>query len=467
MTSASAKTLSTSLHAPAGPVPRGESARAGRVRYLILAMVFLVTTLNYADRATLSITGPMMRGEFGLTPVQMGFVFSAFSWSYMLVQIPGGWLLDRYGPRRVYAASIFLWSLFTLLQAGVGLLGGVGLAVASLFLMRFLVGLAEAPAFPANAKIVSAWFPTQERGTASAIFNAGQYCAAVLFTPLMAGITHLLGWRSVYGFMGAGGIVMSLLWLAVVRSPARHRWVNAAELQHIEAGGGLIQMDEGGAGATGRPRRSAGETWRQVRQLLGNRMLIGINIGQFSINVLTYFFLTWFPLYLVQERHMSILQAGFMVSLPAVFGFVGGVLGGVVSDFMLRRGCSLTLARKTPIVLGMFMSASVIACNYVQADALVIALMSLSFFGKGFGAFGWAVMADVAPKEVMGLAGGIFNMFGAVAGVVTPIVIGYILQGTGHFAGAMWFVGINGLITVLAYLFIVQKIERIELQPAG
>jgi sugar phosphate permease len=223
-------------------------------------------------------------------------------------------------------------------------------------------------------------------------------------------------------------------------------------------------MDEEGAARPVQEKQPLGQTWQQAKELLCNRMLIGINIGQFSINVLTYFFLTWFPLYLVQERHMSILKAGFMVSLPAICGFIGGVMGGVVSDFMLRRGCSLTLARKTPIVVGMFLSASVIACNYVDVDWMIIALMSLSFFGKGFGAFGWAVMADVAPRNVMGLAGGIFNMFGAVAGIVTPIVIGYILQGTGNFSGAMWFVGINGLITVFAYLFIVQKIERLELR---
>jgi ACS family glucarate transporter-like MFS transporter/ACS family D-galactonate transporter-like MFS transporter len=191
-------------------------------------------------------------------------------------------------------------------------------------------------------------------------------------------------------------------------------------------------------------------------------MLLGINIGQFSINVLTYFFLTWFPVYLVQQRHMSILRAGFMVSLPALCGFFGGILGGVLSDSLLKRGCSLTVARKTPIVAGMLLSMSMITCNYIDTDWIIVCLMALSFFGKGLGALGWAVMADVAPKQAIGLAGSLFNSFGAVAGIVTPIAIGYILAASGSFDGALLFVGANALVTIFAYLVIVQDIKRVE-----
>ena len=322
--------------------------------------------------------------------------------------------------------------------------------------------MAEAPAFPANAKVVASWFPTQERGTASAIFNAAQYFAAVVFTPLMAWMTHLFGWHYVYLTMGGVGILLALVWLKFMQSPAAHPGVSRAELDHIEQGGGLIHMGErGGPTAAALPK---GQTAFYMKQLLTNRMLCGIYLGQFSINVLTYFFLSGFPVYLVQERHMSILKAGFMVSLPAICGFVGGVLGGVVSDFMIRKGCSLALARKTPIVAGMLMSVSMILCNYVSADWMIVSIMALAFFGKGFGAFGWAVMADVAPREVIGLAGSIFNTFGAVAGIVTPIVIGYIPAATGSFAGALVFVAFNALVTVFAYLVIVKDIKRIELK---
>jgi D-galactonate transporter len=435
-------------------------AKRTNVRYLILLMIFVITTLNYADRATLSITGSAMRSEFGFDAIRMGYIFSAFSWAYVLSQLPAGWLLDRFGARRMYAASIFLWSLFTLLQSSIGLAGSAGAAVIALFVLRFAMGMAEAPAFPANAKVVASWFPTAERGTASAIFNSAQYFAAVIFTPLMAWITHSFGWQNVYLVMGVTGIVLALTWLKVMKSPSDHPRVSKAELEHIENGGGLIHPQRKTAYADA----SQPGTWFYVRQLMSNRMLLGVYLAQYCINVLTYFFLTWFPIYLVQARGMTILQAGLTASLPAICGFTGGVLGGVFSDTLIRRGHSLTIARKVPIVCGMLLSVCIIGCNYVTTDWVVVALMSLAFFGKGIGALGWAVVADTSPKEAIGLSGSIFNMFGNVAGIVTPIVIGYLVATTGSFNGALVFVGINALLTVFSYLVIVKKIERVELR---
>jgi len=208
------------------------------------------------------------------------------------------------------------------------------------------------------------------------------------------------------------------------------------------------------------------DTWACIKELLGNRMLLGVYIGQYCITTLTYFFLTWFPVYLVQERGMSILKAGFVASLPAICGFLGGIAGGWLSDRLLKRGYSLSVSRKTPIVIGMLMSMSMIACNYISTDMLVVALMSLAFFGKGVGALGWAVVSDTSPKEAGGLSGGIFNTFGNAAGITTPIVIGYIVQGTGSFAGALVFVGANAALAIVSYLFIVGEIKRVTLRKS-
>ncbi|SAK45403.1 d-galactonate transporter [Caballeronia calidae] len=433
-----------------------------KVRYLILLLIFVITTFNYADRATLSVTGSAMRAEFGFDAIRMGYIFSAFSWAYVLSQVPAGWLLDRFGARRVYAASIFLWSLFTLLQSSIGLLGSAATAVTALFVLRFAMGAAEAPAFPANAKVVASWFPTKERGTASAIFNSAQYFAAVVFTPLMAWLTHAFGWHHVYIVMGVAGLLLALTWLSVMKNPVDHPRVNKQELEYIEEGGGLVHGHQRAGGASRASGNRVG--WPVVKQLLTNRMLLGVYLAQYCINVLTYFFLTWFPIYLVQARHMTILQAGFVASLPAICGFTGGVLGGVISDGLIRRGKSLTVARKVPIVGGMLLSSCIIGCNYVDTDWVVVALMSLAFFGKGIGALGWAVVADTSPKEAIGLSGSIFNMFGNVAGIVTPIVIGYLVAQSGSFNGALAFVGINALITVFSYLVIVKDIKRVELR---
>ncbi len=451
-------------------------ARRTRIRYGIVAMLFLVTAINYADRATLSMAGTSMAKGLGLDAVAMGFIFSAFGWSYVIGQLPGGWLLDRFGSKRVYAASIFIWSLFTVLQGTVSFLS-VSVAITTLFALRFLVGLAEAPSFPANGRIVASWFPAAERGTASAIFNSAQYFATVLFAPIMGWVTHRFGWPYVFYFMGAVGIVTSLVWMKTVHSPKDHPRISRAELDHIKEGGALVDMDgpkkEGAAlepsvpaSAQATAAQSANEApkWSYVKQLLSNRMLLGVYIGQYCITTLTYFFLTWFPVYLVKERGMSILNAGFVAALPAVCGFIGGVLGGIFSDFLIRKGCSLTVARKVPIVVGMLLSTSMIACNYVDSSAVVVAIMAFAFFGKGLGALGWAVVADTSPKQIAGLSGGMFNTFGNIAAITTPIIIGYIVKATGSFSGALVFVACNALIAVVSYLLIVGEIKRVELK---
>ena len=194
-------------------------------------------------------------------------------------------------------------------------------------------------------------------------------------------------------------------------------------------------------------------------------MMVGIYLGQYCINALTYFFITWFPVYLVQARGMSILKAGMVASIPAICGFLGGVLGGIISDWLMRKTGSLNIARKTPIVLGMLLSISMVVCNYVDTEWVVVFFMALAFFGKGIGALGWAVMADTAPKEISGLSGGLFNMFGNISGIVTPVVIGYIIATTGSYNGALIYVCIHAFVAVMSYLVLVRDIKRIELKP--
>jgi MFS transporter, ACS family, glucarate transporter len=434
--------------------------RRSRVRLFIVTMLFLVTTVNYADRATLSIAGSALSKELGLDAIAMGYVFSAFGWSYVIAQVPGGWLLDRFGSRWVYAFSIMIWSLFTMMQGWIGFFSGAS-AVVVLFALRFLVGFAEAPSFPANARIVAAWFPGNERGTASAFFNSGQYFATVMFAPLMGWIAHDFGWRYVFYVMGIIGIIVGIAWIKTVYAPKDHPGINEAEFDYIKEGGALVDLDAPGAKAA-----EDGPKWSYIGQLLSNRMMLGVYLGQYCINTLTYFFLTWFPVYLVKERGLSILQAGFVATLPALCGFIGGVLGGVISDAILRRTGSLTLARKIPIVGGMLLSMSIIGCNHVDTHALVVGFMALAFFGKGIGALGWAVVSDTSPKEAGGVSGGLFNTCGNLSSITTPIIIGYIVAATGSFNGALVFVGLNALLAAAAYLIIVGKIERVQLKTA-
>ena len=442
----------------ASAIPAAAVGRRTNVRWLIVAMLFVVTAVNYADRATIAITGPVFSHELGFDARQMGFIFSAFGWAYVVAQLPGGWFLDRYGSKRVYAASLFIWSLFTIAQGFVGFLTGF-VAFSTFFALRFCLGAAESPSFPGNSRVVAAWFPRQERATAAAIFNSAQYFATVIFAPLMGWITFAFSWHWVFVVMGGLGILLAFVWLKLVANPSEHPWANKQEVDYIAAGGGLVDID-----AVQTKKDATGSKWSYNLQLFQSRMMVGIMLGQFCINALTFFFISWFPVYLVQARHMTILKAGFVASLPAICGFLGGILGGIFSDWLLRRGYSLAVARKTPIVLGMTTAVSMIICNYTSSDVLVVALMALAFFGKGMGALGWAVMADAAPKEITGLAGGVFNMCGNISSITTPIIIGYIIFYTGSFNMALVFIAANAVVAALSYLVIVKDIKRMQLK---
>jgi ACS family glucarate transporter-like MFS transporter len=434
----------------------GKGRRRTRVRFLILLLIFLLTTINYADRSTFSIAGDAAQADLGLSPVQMGYILSAFAWAYVLGQIPGGALLDRFGTKLIYALAIAVWSFFTLTQGFSGFLTG-GAIFAGLFAMRFAVGLAESPSFPGNARLVAAWFPGSERGFASAVFNSAQYFSLVVFAPLMGWLVHTYDWHSVFFVMGGLGLIAAVVFWKLIHSPVEHPAISQAELDYIEAGGGLIRMEE-------KVVKKSAFTWANVKQVLSSRMLIGVFIGQYGINVLTYFFVTWFPIYLVQERGLNIMQAGFAAAAPALCGFVGGVLGGAISDWLLKRTGSLTIARKTPLLIGMLLSALIIVCAYVDSSTIVLVLMAVAFFGKGIASLGWAVVSDTSPKELVGVTGGIFNTFGNSAGIVTPIVIGYIVGATGSFDLGLWFVGLHCILVIAAYFLITGKIERLTLR---
>ena len=432
---------------------------ATHVRYLILLMLFVASTFSYGDRVVLSISAVSLVRDLRLDPLRLGYLFSGFAWAYAAAQLPAGGMLDRFGSKRVYGISIICWSVCALLSGLSGYLPAIA-AFYTLLGLRLLSGLAQSPVFPGNGRIVAAWFPTAERGRASAVFNSSQYFSLVFFAPIMGWFVRLWGWKECFWFAGAVGLALSAIWFKVVYSVRTHPRISEAEIDTIERGGGLVSLDSSG--------RSCANalTWATVRWLLGRRMLVGVYLGQFCITTLTWFFLTWFPVYLSRARHLPIVAVGFLAAIPALCGFAGGILGGVVSDWLLKAGRTLTFARKAPSVAGMALAMSMVACNYVDTRLAVMALMSLAFFGKGFGALGWTVISDTSPKGLVGVNGGLFNLIGNLAGVTTPIIIGYLVKSTGSFQDALIFVAATALMAIVAYLPIVGEIRRLD-APAG
>lgn len=434
------------------------TSRQTRIRYLIVAMLFLASSFSYGDRVILSIVGVALSKDMHLNALKLGYLLSAFSWAYVVMQLPAGGLLDRYGSKRVYGYSIIGWSICALFAGFTGYLP-LTVAFASLFFLRLLSGAVQSPIFPGNGRIVAAWFPAAERGRASAIFNSSQYFALVFFGPLMGWLVTKRNWEACFWLGGVMSLLLSALWFRMVYSVKDHPRISQMEIEHIETGGGLTSMDSGTA------KRASTLTWSGVKLLLSNRMLVGIYLGQYCITALTWFFLTWFPIYLSQARHMSMQKVGFLSALPAMCGVVGGILGGVASDALLKKTKSLSIARKTPIVAGMLCSLTMIGCNYTNSSVVVVALMALAFFGKGFGALGWTVISDVSPRNMIGLNGGLFNLIGNTAGITTPIIIGYIREKTGSFEMALVYVGFMALTAILSYVLLVGEIQRVEFTP--
>ncbi|SDJ63936.1 MFS transporter, ACS family, glucarate transporter [Actinopolyspora mzabensis] len=462
-------------------------------RLLVLGLLFVITAVIYAGRGSLSITGDDMAADLGFSTVQLGYVFSAFGWSYVLAQLPGGILLDRFGARRVYTASIVLWTLATAAISLVGLLTtSVLVALAAVFLLRLLLGAFESPALPANARVVTMWFPTAERGWATAVFTSAQYLATAMFAPLMGWVTHEFGWRWVFVLLGVCGVVLAASWTRWMRSPTRHPRVSSAELAHMESGGALTGLDDplsrldatversrtangsgpaavesadrsstGSGGTEPRPARLDRGT---VRRILSARPLWGVYVTQYAINALTYFFITWLPVYLVRARGLSLLETGFTAAIPALSGLLGGLLGGWLSDRLIRRGHSLTAARKTPSVIGMSLVLLLVLCTLTDSTGLILTILAIAFFGKGLGALGWAITTDIAPPRAASFVGGTMNAVGNAAGIVTPVVIGYTLSVTGSFDAALWFVGAHGLLALCGF-GIMGEIHRIRLEP--
>ena len=422
------------------------ATKASRVRFGILALISVGTVINYLDRAVLGVAAPALTKELGLSAAVMGVVFSAFSWTYAAAQIPGGILLDRFGTRIIYFLSVSLWSAFTLLQ---GFVSGV----ISLMTCRLGLGVAEAPCFPANSRVLSSWFPRHERARANSVYAVGQYFGLAFMSPLLFWIVSQFGWRSLFILAGAAGLLFSLVWVKTYVEPHESRGVNGLELEYIKAGGGLAQQKAG-----------TPFSWRNMGQLMRKRQVIGAAIGQFAGNCTLVFFLTWFPSYLATERHMEWLKVGFFAVMPYMAASAGVLLGGWLSDRLLKRTGNANLGRKLPIVGGLLLASTIVGANYVDSNVAVIAIMSVAFFGQGAVNLGWTLITDVAPKQLVGLTGGLFNLCTNLAGIVTPIVIGIIVDRTGSFVGALAFISALALLGVVAYIFILGDVRRVEME---
>lgn len=424
--------------------------RRTHVRWFpVLALVFIATLINYLDRAVFSIARPLFVKDLDISPIVAGAIGSAFSWSYALAQVPGGAVLDRFGTRLVYFVSIIAWSVTTVFQ---GLVGSVSAFIG----LRVALGLFETPCFPANSRVLNSWFPQHERARANSIYAIGIGAGLAFFLVPLFWIAEHYTWRGLFVAAGGSGLVFGFIWYAVYREPLESRQVNQAELDYIAAGGGFAKEK----------LAQTPISWANFLRVAKLRPIVIISIAQFCGTTVLTFFLIDFVNYLATQRQMPWIKLGIFVSFPYMAAGVGGVVAGFVADRIIQRGGSITLARKLPVALGLALSSSLILANWVPAgsDILVVLIMSIAFFGQGMSNLGWTVLTDMAPKDMVGLAGGFFNMITNFAGILTPLILGIILQLTGSYFYSLIYVGIVPLIGSALYVFALGEVKRLEVR---
>ena len=417
-----------------------------KVRWVVAGLMWSAIAINYIDRTVLSAAAPHLQSEFHLGAMEMGIVMSAFFWSYALLQLPAGMLADRFGQKIVLGMAVFWWSLAT---AVTGLASGFK----SLVALRVMLGVGEAGSYPSNAGIATRWFPRQERATVAGIFDSGSKLGGAIALPLIAWLLAVFDWKVTFAITGALGLVWCVVWVVVFKnSPADHRRVSASELAYIRA-------DEEA------PRQNGAELadvpWYR---LFAHRNIWAMCIGFFMINYNSYFFITWLPTYLVKERGMSMMEMGFMASLPLILSMVVEIFAGWASDRVYASGrLSLTATRKLFLIIGLLMASSIGFAAFAASPLVAVALLCVAKSGTTVAASQvWALPGDVAPRNMVSRVAGIQNTVSNMGGVVGPVVTGAIVGSTGSFVAALLFSSALIVIAMLNYLFLLGKVEPIQ-----
>ena len=401
-----------------------------------LAMLVLAGCVNYIDRATLAVANPLIRHDMGLSIADMGYLLSAFLWSYAFAQLPTGAMVDRLGPRLLLTLGLSLWSLAQLL-------GGFVQSFGQFFGARILLGIGEAPQFPTGARVARDWFNPRDRGLATGVFNCASTLGTAIAVPLLTILMLTFGWRWMFGIMGIAGLLVAALWYTVYRNP-----------QDID----LTASENAYRTQGDPPGQRTKVTFAEWKQLFRFRTTWGMILGYFGCIYLTWIYTAWLPGYLEIERHMSVKYTGWAASIPFACGVVGGVLGGYLADILVRRGVSPMRSRKYPAAIALLgTSACTLAAAYVESNTLAIAFISASLFLVYItSTCAWALSSVAAPTNCTASIGAMQNFGGYLGGALAPTVTGLIVQGTGSFVGALVVGSAIGVVSAACYMFVVK-----------
>jgi sugar phosphate permease len=412
-----------------------KTARLKKIQTTAVVLLVFSGLINYLDRSTLSIANSAVSAEMKLSASEMGLLLSAFSLPYALAQLPMGVLLDRMGARFTLGFGMLLWSIAQLA-------GGFVRGVNQFFAARLLLGVGEAPQFPAGAKVFSDWFAVKERGRPTGIFVASTTIAPALAPPVLTALMFAFGWRGMFIIMGVLGIVIAIAWYAIYRD-RRDVALTAEEIAWLE---------------DGKPADDRSMTAAEWRSLFKQRTTWGMLLGFMGVIYMVWLYLTWLPAYLEKERGLPLATAGWVMIIPYLAGTFGQLSSGIVADKLLARGLAPITSRKWPICIGLvFAAAFTIPAAYTPSLVWAIVFISLAMYFVNLASGGaWALASVAAPRRLVASLGSLQNFGGYLGGSMAPIITGVIVDRTGSFVYALLISAAVALAGAIAYVTLVR-----------
>jgi MFS transporter, ACS family, D-galactonate transporter len=439
-----------------GPLVRAErdslpgdsvNGRIPQRRWRIAWLLGIGVLVNYFDRVNLSVSHNALYSAFGISNITFGYLSGAYNWTYALCQLPMGVLLDRFGVRRIGRISTFLWSIASFAAA-------IASSVPALFSARFLLGIGEASTFPANAKAVGYWFPHEERGFATAIFDAAAKFSSAVGVPVLGVLLLKLGWRWSFGITGFVSLVYFAAFWKFYKDPSDDPSLTHTERAHIAGKLLSSQPDQGNEPAS-------------LSYLATRQKVIGLALGFGSYNYVFYLLLTWLPSYLSSALNIDLLHSFLYTGLPWLLATFMDLAGGWTADRLIQRGFDANTVRKTILVAGTGMGLGILGAANAHSVLRALAWISISIGGLSAAApIGWSVPSLIAPRGNVGKVGGILNFSNQISGIAAPIVTGYVVAITHSYVWAFYIAAAYILVGVASYVFLLGKIEAIPPEPS-
>jgi ACS family D-galactonate transporter-like MFS transporter len=423
---------------PKTPIPR----RRWRIAWLL----GLGVLVNYFDRVNLSVSHAALYTTFGISTVAFGYLSGAYNWTYALCQLPIGVLLDKFGIKRVGRISTFLWSIASFGAAVTPSIGGF-------FAARFLLGVGEAPTFPANAKAIGNWFPSRERSFATAIFDSAAKFSSAIGVPLIGMLLLKIGWRWSFAVTGLISLLYLALFWRIYRDPQDDPELTVLERDYIATDDRIFAANDTGQASLG--------------YLLRQRKVIGMALGFGSYNYIFYLLLTWLPTYLSTALHIDLLHSFLYTGLPWLVATAGDlVVGGWLVDALIARGWNANSVRKSALIAGTACGLGILGAANTHSAITALIWISISIGGLSAAApVGWSVPSLIAPRSSVGKVGGIINFSNQLSGIAAPIITGYLVAARQSFA---WAFGVSAaylLIGIGGYIFLLGRIEPMPPEP--